>query len=57
MRSEVIITTTTSDDIKLIISALSAYQHNTQYRDLYERLLRQAGQAGAYDEALGQLAG
>lgn len=57
MRNEVIITTTTSDDIKLIISALSAYQHNTQYRDLYERLLRQAGQAGAYDEALGQLAG
>lgn len=36
-----IITTTSVDDLKLILSALSAYQHNMQYRTLYERLRRQ----------------
>ena len=42
MRSEMITTTATRDDIELILSALSAYNHNTRYRMLYERLRDQA---------------
>lgn len=38
MRNEVILTTTTRDDLNLIVSALSAYQHNKRYRALYKRL-------------------
>jgi len=32
--------------MKLIVSALSAYQHNTRYRARYERLLAQMGARG-----------
>ncbi|MBM3604948.1 MAG: hypothetical protein FJX25_09365 [Alphaproteobacteria bacterium] len=46
VRDNVIITTTTGDDMKLIVSALSAYQHNTRYRARYERLLAQMGARG-----------
>ncbi|QBX34966.1 hypothetical protein E4L95_06865 [Paracoccus liaowanqingii] len=41
MRNDVIVTTTTQEDLNLIVTALSAYQHNTRYRALYLRLVRQ----------------
>lgn len=41
VRNDVIVTTTTQDDLNLIVAALSAYQHNTRYRALYLRLVRQ----------------
>lgn len=41
MRDQVIVTTTTEEDLKLIIEALSAYQHNTRYRALYQKLVLQ----------------
>lgn len=30
------------DDFQMILNALSAYSHNTEYRDLHDRLSRQA---------------
>lgn len=33
------------EDLKLILSALSAYQHNPRYRVLYERLLAEQERA------------
>lgn len=41
LQKNMIVTTTTQDDLTLIVSALSAYQHNTRYRALYERLKAQ----------------
>lgn len=39
MKNAVIISD--SDELRLIINALSAYQHNAQYRKLYSKLLDQ----------------
>lgn len=36
----------TSEDMTLILTALSAYMHNTRYRPVYERLHYQALQSG-----------
>lgn len=41
MRDDMIITRTTLEDLSMIVSALSAYQHNDRYRALYQRLVRQ----------------
>lgn len=38
------------DDLKLIIAALSAYQHNSRYRALYERLLALRDSRGLIDD-------
>ena len=35
----------TAEEWKLIVSALSAYQHNQTYRPLYEKLTGKASQA------------
>lgn len=42
MPNEVIIAAVTQDDLSLIVEALSAYQHNTRYRALYEKMMAQA---------------
>lgn len=36
-----------TDDWKLIIKALDAYSHNSEYRDLMDRLETQASTVGA----------
>ncbi|SEN26149.1 hypothetical protein SAMN04489859_1003133 [Paracoccus alcaliphilus] len=35
-----------AEDLTLILSALSAYMHNTRYRPVYERLHYQASRLG-----------
>lgn len=40
------LSTVTKDDLKLIVGALSAYQHNTCYRALLEKLKRHQIAAG-----------
>ena len=41
----------TDEDLTLILSALSAYMHNTRYRPVYERLYYQATHMGMVPEA------
>lgn len=40
MGDNTVVVTVTRDDMKLIVDALSAYQHNTRYRELLARLHR-----------------
>jgi len=44
VRDNVIVALTTKDELDMIVSALSAYKHNTKYRALYEKLIRQLDQ-------------
>ncbi|WP_197054674.1 hypothetical protein [Paracoccus sp. PAMC 22219] len=44
MRNNVIMAIATKDELDMIVSALSAYNHNTKYRVLYEKLIRQQDQ-------------
>lgn len=41
VRNTVIMTIASKDELDMIVSALSAYNHNTRYRALYEKLVRQ----------------
>lgn len=45
MRNDVIVTTLYQDDLALIVEALSAYQHNASYRNVFEKMRRQQGKA------------
>ncbi len=45
MGDNTVVVTMTRDDMKLIVDALSAYQHNTRYRELLARLHRGDGKA------------
>lgn len=44
MRNTVIMAIATKDELDMIVSALSAYNHNTKYQALYEKLIRQQDQ-------------
>ncbi|WP_252930445.1 hypothetical protein [Paracoccus sp. 08] len=44
MRDNVIMAIATEDELDMIVSALAAYRHNTRYRALYEKLIRQQDQ-------------
>ena len=44
VRNTVIMTIASKDELDMIVSALSAYNHNTRYRALYEKLVRQQDQ-------------
>ena len=44
VRNTVIMAIATKDELDMIVSALSAYNHNTKYRALYEKLIRQQDQ-------------
>jgi hypothetical protein len=44
VRNNVIMAIATKDELDMIVSALSAYNHNTKYRALYEKLIRQQDQ-------------
>lgn len=45
MRNDVIVTTLYQDDLALIVEALSAYQHNASYRNVFEKMRRQQDKA------------
>lgn len=47
VRNTVIMTIASKDELDMIVSALSAYNHNTRYRALYEKLVRQQDQQNA----------
>ena len=44
MRDNVIMAIASEDELDMIVSALSAYNHNTKYRALYEKLIQQQDQ-------------
>ena len=47
VQNTVIMTFASKAELDMIVSALSAYNHNTRYRALYEKLARQQDQHSA----------